>query len=362
MGKSEMAVQPLIKKGKVHGLKKLICETESSDEDEDLGSRDWIRDTNLLLIPGASHSGTGSHKFMQVLKSLVSIVIPEPNWPWILNIGNQLWMGEMMSTEFVDNFINNHLDAGNVITYKLLEHPVPTNLFNTLEACLVLEDWHQGRKIRKSGKIVAGKSVANVLSRIKRRISENENVQNAGHDLADVDNQPQDHGVKHDTVDNGLGGQQQASSGPSSDDARMNLGDVLHDSGSSPDGVQQISSLGTDQTVRQMVLNLPLGQTMALPTMIWVYLYHRLRLPHHLLLPPPHLAHLPSIPLTTTHVPQGDVVKEALRQLTEYLRHHSLEEYQATLRLYYPAEYAGVIKDYVHGMAHNNLTQEGSLH
>jgi hypothetical protein len=46
--------QPSVKKGKASGLRKLICETQSSDEDEDLGnsalatdadpSRPWLAD------------------------------------------------------------------------------------------------------------------------------------------------------------------------------------------------------------------------------------------------------------------------------------------------------------------------------
>jgi hypothetical protein len=59
MGKSATAVQLPIKKGKVHSLKKLIRETKSSDEDEDLdfgtlaanvnSSRPWYTDFRLYL-------------------------------------------------------------------------------------------------------------------------------------------------------------------------------------------------------------------------------------------------------------------------------------------------------------------------
>lgn len=78
MGKSATAVQLPIKKSKVHGLKKLIHETESSDEDEDLGfgtsaadvdpSRPWYADFRLYLdtVEAKLPSGTSMVKWWGV--------------------------------------------------------------------------------------------------------------------------------------------------------------------------------------------------------------------------------------------------------------------------------------------------------
>ncbi|KAG2121491.1 hypothetical protein DEU56DRAFT_760669 [Suillus clintonianus] len=344
---------------------------------------------------------TKFHQFAQVLKSLVSIVIPEPSWPGILNIANKLWMGEMLWREFVDDFIDNHLDAGNVTTFKLSEDPAPTNPFNTLEARLVLEGYVRRQNLKtdlpwdaldgvlwrsltrlSSGmknqkvwedvvmKIVAGKPVAKVLSRVTRRISENENLQNAGDDTADVDNQPHDHDFERDTVDKGPGGEQRASSGPSGDDARMDVHDVPHHSMPSPDVVQPDISAGDRSNAMEVITN-PLAdrehqtdvvEPAAGPNNDSPDQDMDTYQPPPPVAPPPYSATHPPIPPPTTEVPQGDVVKEAVRQLTEYLRDHSLEQYQATLRRYYPADCAAVIKDYVQGMADDDLTQEGCLH
>ncbi|KAG2108286.1 hypothetical protein DEU56DRAFT_920508 [Suillus clintonianus] len=198
-------------------------------------------------------------------------------------------------------------------------------------------------------KIVAGKPVAKVLSRVTRRISENENLQNAGDDTADVDNQPHDHDFERDTVDKGPGGEQRASSGPSGDDARMDVHDVPHHSMPSPDVVQPDISAGDRSNAMEVITN-PLADREHQTDVVEPAAGPNNDSPDQDMdtyQPPP--------PRCTASI-FGKPIPQFLPQQQKCLR------YQATLRRYYPADCAAVIKDYVQGMADDDLTQEGCLH
>ncbi|KAG2121486.1 hypothetical protein DEU56DRAFT_918172 [Suillus clintonianus] len=85
---------------------------------------------------------TQLQQFTQVLDSLAYITITHPNWDPLHLIAKQLWFGEMTWREFVDDLIENHLDAHNVRSFDRVAKPDdPANTYNTLEVRLVLEGY-----------------------------------------------------------------------------------------------------------------------------------------------------------------------------------------------------------------------------
>ncbi|KAG2121487.1 hypothetical protein DEU56DRAFT_760665 [Suillus clintonianus] len=103
---------------------------------------------------------TEFEQFAQVLNSLASIVIPTPDFAGILGLGKRLWLGQVTWKDFVDDFLDNHLTAGDIGTSETSEqlgnpviaclvvsaidvqslHPDSRNTLNTLEVRLLLED------------------------------------------------------------------------------------------------------------------------------------------------------------------------------------------------------------------------------
>ncbi|KAG2110014.1 hypothetical protein DEU56DRAFT_762370, partial [Suillus clintonianus] len=104
---------------------------------------------------------TEFEQFAQVLNSLASIVIPTPDFAGILGLGKRLWLGQVTWKDFVDDFLDNHLTAGDIGTSETSEqlgnpviaclvvsaidvqslHPDSRNTLNTLEVRLLLEGY-----------------------------------------------------------------------------------------------------------------------------------------------------------------------------------------------------------------------------
>ncbi|KAG1828302.1 hypothetical protein DFJ58DRAFT_849130, partial [Suillus subalutaceus] len=93
-------------------------------------------------------------QFMQDLNSLLTIVaavpIPERKQVWVL--AKQLWMGEMTWREFSDHMMQIHLREVKDATAKTSEKKDPKNVFDTLEARMVLEGYVRRHKADKDQK------------------------------------------------------------------------------------------------------------------------------------------------------------------------------------------------------------------
>ncbi|KAG2028426.1 hypothetical protein BDR03DRAFT_988461, partial [Suillus americanus] len=83
---------------------------------------------------------TAIKEFMQDLNALLNIVAAEPDRDAVSNIANQLWFGQMTWREFAKDMMRNHLRLPNAASTSL-EQQDPTNVFDTLEARLVLEGY-----------------------------------------------------------------------------------------------------------------------------------------------------------------------------------------------------------------------------
>ncbi|KAG2108284.1 hypothetical protein DEU56DRAFT_760667 [Suillus clintonianus] len=342
------------------------------------GNNLWEKPIDLLYYCiTADPPYTHSQQLMRELNSLLSIIVRRPRRQEAESLLTQLWTGEMTWREFVDALMQDHFDNVDGVIAQTSEKRDPENVFNTLEARLVLEGYIRRQKEAKNNQpwdvkddilwnalgrvapmkyksgwewiilqIVSNQKVTEVLQAAgpwwkKSQLAGKQRLQNAAAEQAEEDNHDDNADATGDP-DPDVGSQQQASVGPSGPDIQMQEGDnpdngrpnerpqdtVMEDivKGSAENGVAQgpaengmVQGLAEERTEGTAGQDQPRHPHSSIPTD----------------LPGP-----PTPPLT---VPE----RIALYCYEQFRKHKSVDQLESNLQEAFPADHSAIIKQFI---------------